>query len=57
LSGRGIIQLGILSLVAAPVARVNFLVAAFALQRDRTYVVITIIVLAVLVCSLFSGAL
>jgi uncharacterized membrane protein len=46
-----------LLLVATPVARVIFSVAAFALQRDRTYVVITLIVLAVLGYSLFGGAL
>jgi uncharacterized membrane protein len=56
-SGRGIIQLGLLLLVATPVARVIFSVAAFALQRDWTYVVITQIVLAALGCSLLGGAL
>jgi uncharacterized membrane protein len=56
LSGRGIIQLGLLLLVATPVARVIFSIAAFALQRDRTYVIITLTVLAVLGYSLFSGA-
>jgi uncharacterized membrane protein len=56
-SGRGIIQLGLLLLVATPVARVVFSVAAFALQGDRTYVVITLIVLAVLGYSLLGGAL
>ena len=50
--GRGIIQLGLLLLIATPVARVVFSLAAFAWQRDRTYVVITLIVLAVLMYSL-----
>jgi uncharacterized membrane protein len=45
---RGLIQLGLLLLIAVPVARVAFSVVAFALQRDRTYVVVTMIVLAVL---------
>ncbi len=57
LSGRGIIQLGLLLLVATPVARVIFSVAAFALQRDRTYVVITLIAFAVICYSLFGGTL
>jgi uncharacterized membrane protein len=57
LSGRGIIQLGLLLLVATPCARVIFSVAAFAFQGDRTYVIITLIVLAVLSYSLFGGAL
>lgn len=56
-SGRGIIQLGLLLLVATPVSRVIFSVAAFALQRDRTYVVITLIVLAALGYSLLGDAL
>jgi uncharacterized membrane protein len=50
--GRRIIELGLLLLVATPVARVAFSVVAFALERDRTYVVITLIVLAVLLVSL-----
>src|SRR5689334_6714628 len=37
---RGIIQLGLLLLIATPVARVLFTVFAFAWQRDWTYVVI-----------------
>jgi len=46
--GRGLIQLGLLLLIATPVARVAFSVVAFAVQRDRLYVVVTLIVLAVL---------
>ncbi|HME01345.1 MAG TPA: DUF1634 domain-containing protein [Terriglobia bacterium] len=53
--GRGIIQLGLLLLIATPVARVAFSVVAFALERDRLYVVITLIVLAVLAFSLAGG--
>jgi uncharacterized membrane protein len=52
LNCRRIIQFGLVLLIATPVARVAFSVAAFALQRDRTYVVITLIVLAVLLFSL-----
>jgi uncharacterized membrane protein len=50
-----LIQLGLLLLIATPVARVAFCVWAFAAQRDRAYVVITLIVLAALVLSL-TGA-
>jgi uncharacterized membrane protein len=53
--GRGLIQLGLLLLIATPVARVAFSVAAFAMQRDRLYVVVTLIVLAVLMYSLTGG--
>ena len=49
---RGLIQFGLLLLIATPVARVAFSVVAFALQRDRTYVVVTLIVLAVLLYGL-----
>src|ERR1700736_476566 len=47
-----LIQLGLLLLIATPVVRVAFCVWAFAVQRDRAYVVITLIVLAALVLSL-----
>jgi uncharacterized membrane protein len=57
LGGRGIIQLGLLLLIATPVARVVFSVFAFARQRDSTYVGITLIVLCILLYSLFSGRL
>ena len=50
--GRGLIQLGLLLLIATPVARVAFSVVAFAIQRDRLYVVVTVIVLAILTFSL-----
>jgi len=53
--GRGIIQLGLLILLATPVARVAFSIVAFALQRDRLYVAITLIVLAVLLYSMVGG--
>lgn len=53
--GRGIIQLGLLILIATPVARVAFSVVAFALERDRLYVAITLVVLSVLLLSL-AGA-
>ena len=54
-TGRGIIQLGLLILIATPVARVMFSIVAFALERDSLYVVITIIVLAILLFSLAGG--
>jgi uncharacterized membrane protein len=51
--GRAIIQLGVLVLIATPVARVLFSVAGFARERDWTYVLLTLIVFAVLLYSLF----
>jgi uncharacterized membrane protein len=52
LHSRGLIQLGLLMLVATPVARVMFSVFAFMRQHDRTYVVLTLIVFALLIYSL-----
>ena len=53
--GRGLIQLGLLVLIATPVARVLFSVIAFLYERDWTYVAITVIVLGLLCYSLFGG--
>ena len=55
--GRGIIQLGLLFLIATPVVRVAFSAAVFALERDWLYVAVTSMVLAVLVFSLAGGHL
>jgi uncharacterized membrane protein len=55
LHARGLIQLGMLILIATPVARVAFSVLAFAQQRDWLYASITLLVLAVLVYSLLSS--
>jgi uncharacterized membrane protein len=55
LSGRGLIQLGLLFLIATPIARVVFSVVGFLRQRDWTYVGITLVVLALLSYSLASG--
>ncbi len=55
LDSRGIIQLGLLLLVLTPVARVAFSVAAFALQRDRLYVCVTLVVLCVLLYNLLCS--
>jgi uncharacterized membrane protein len=52
---RGIIQLGVLLLIATPIARVIFSIVAFAVQRDWTYIGVTLVVLAVLLYSFFTG--
>jgi len=54
---RGIMQLGLLLLIATPIARVIFSAVAFAIQGDRMYVGFTLIVLAVLLYSLFGSFL
>lgn len=53
LSARAIIQLGLLLLIATPVARVLFSAIAFAIERDWMYVGITLVVFTVLMFSLF----
>lgn len=53
--GTAIIQLGLILLIATPIARVIFSVFAFAVQRDILYVLLTLVVLAVLAFSLSGG--
>jgi uncharacterized membrane protein len=48
----GIIQFGLLLLIATPLARVILCVVGFGRQRDRLYVLISSIVLVVLLYSL-----
>jgi uncharacterized membrane protein len=57
LDARGIIQLGLLVLIATPVARVIFSVYAFEREHDRLYVFITLLVLGLLLYSLFLGSI
>jgi uncharacterized membrane protein len=52
--GRAIIQLGLLLLIATPVARVAFSIFGFAAGRDRLYVAFTLVVLAILLFSLIG---
>ena len=56
LSGRAVIQLGLLLLIATPVARVVFSAVAFLLEKDYLYVAITLVVLGTLLFSLWGGA-
>lgn len=55
MSGPGFIQLGLLILIATPVARVFLSAVVFAYQRDWLYAAVTLIVLALLACGL-TGA-
>ena len=52
--GRAIIEIGLLLLIATPVMRVVFSMVAFALEKDRLYVVLTLIVLVILLLSLLG---
>ena len=54
-SSEGLIQLGLLLLIATPVARVALAAVGFSLERDRLYVVVSLIVLSVLLFSLMHA--
>ena len=49
---RAVIQLGLLLLILTPIARVAFSLFGFGLERDRTYVALTSVVLLILIYSL-----
>jgi uncharacterized membrane protein len=51
-SGSAIIQVGLLLLIATPVARVVFAIVAFGVERDLLYVAISLTVLGVLLAGL-----
>ena len=55
LSGRAVVMLGLLILIATPVMRVAISIIAFAYQRDRIFVAITLLVLAILLISFVLG--
>jgi uncharacterized membrane protein len=55
--GRGLIQLGLLLLIATPIARVALSVVGFAIERDWMYVGFTVLVLAILLYSLLGSGL
>jgi uncharacterized membrane protein len=54
-SGASIIALGLLVLIATPIARVIFAVIGFARERDMLYTVISLVVLVILAVSLMHG--
>jgi uncharacterized membrane protein len=51
-----VIQLGLLLLIATPVARVVLSLVAFTAQRDRLYMFITSVVLGMLIFGLFFSS-
>jgi uncharacterized membrane protein len=55
LRGRGLIQQGLLILIATPIARVALCFFVFLYKRDWIYVVVTLFVLALLLYGLLSG--
>ncbi len=55
LQSEGLIQFGLLLLIATPVARVAMAIVGFALERDRLYTVVSLIVLLILAFSLIRA--
>ena len=55
LRSQAVIASGLLLLIATPVVTVITSAVAFAVERDRRFVVITLIVLAILILSLLIG--
>lgn len=53
--GRSLTMLGLLLLIALPVARVGLSLVLFSQRKDRTYVVITAVVLTLLMVSFALG--
>lgn len=51
----GLIQFGLLLLIATPVARVAIAIVGFVLERDRLYTVVSLIVLLILAFSLIHA--
>ena len=54
--GVAVIELGVLLLIATPIARVVFAVVSFALERDWLYVAISTIVLVILTFGLIHSS-
>lgn len=52
LDSEGLIQFGLVLLIATPIARVIMAAVGFQLERDSMYVAVSLIVLAVLIFSL-----
>lgn len=55
LRSRGVIQMGLIVLIATPVLRVAFCLISFLQQRDRLYALVTLVVLTLLLVSLAGG--
>lgn len=55
LQSSGIIQLGLLLLIATPIARVALAALGFYLEKDHLYVVVSLTVLAILIFSIMHA--
>ena len=55
LNAKGIVQLGVVALIATPILRIAFSLFAFFIEKDKLYVMITFIVLSIMLFSIFGG--
>ncbi|WP_183576218.1 DUF1634 domain-containing protein [Mucilaginibacter sp. X5P1] len=55
LNARSIIQFGVVVLIATPILRIAFSLVGFVIEKDRLYILITLIVLSVMMISIFGG--
>jgi uncharacterized membrane protein len=55
LQARAIIQLGVMVLIATPILRIIFSLIGFTLEKDKLYIVITLVVLCVILFSTIGG--
>ncbi len=53
--GHAVVAVGLILLILTPILRVAVSILAFAVQRDRPFVVITSLVLAILITSFLLG--
>ncbi len=53
--GKELIQLGVVMLIATPIARILFSIWAFLIEKDYLYVTLTVIVLGVILFSMLGG--
>ncbi|WP_114936952.1 DUF1634 domain-containing protein [Mucilaginibacter endophyticus] len=54
-NAKGIVQFGVMVLIATPVLRIALSLLGFALEKDKLYVIITTIVLCVMLFSTIGG--
>lgn len=55
LRGQAIIQMGIALLIATPILRIIFSTIGFALEKDKLYMFVSLLVLAIIFASMLSG--
>ncbi|AMR31666.1 hypothetical protein A0256_09645 [Mucilaginibacter sp. PAMC 26640] len=55
MQAKGVIELGVVVLIATPILRIFFSLIGFIMEKDKMYIVITTIVLTVMMLSIFGG--